>query len=83
MVPSQEMTLYRLLGQEWHMRRKASSTKAIRSLSGEPHPIIVLHFLQEKIHRHIHDSRENLRVSRLFVDKESPGRLSQHSAPLD
>lgn len=33
MVSSQEMTLYRLLGEGRRMRRKASSTKAIGSLS--------------------------------------------------
>jgi len=42
------------------MRRKASSTKAI-GLTGEPAPP-VLSCIQENIHRHIHDSRENLRV---------------------
>ena len=36
MVPSQETTVYRLLGEEGHMRRKANSTKAIGSLGGEP-----------------------------------------------
>lgn len=49
-VPSQETTVYRLLGEEGHMRRKTSSTKAVGSLSGEPPAI--LSAIQEKIQTH-------------------------------
>lgn len=56
MVPSQEMSIYRLQGEEGHMRRKANCTKAIGSLSDEPPS--TLSCIQEKIHRLGHDSRE-------------------------
>lgn len=35
----------------------------------------VLSCIQEKLHRHIHDSRVNFSLSYLFVGKESPGGL--------
>lgn len=37
----------------------------------------MLFCIQEKLHRHIHDSKVNFSISYLFVGKESPGGLRE------